>query len=257
MYNTPYMKALRTRFKRDIVAEFLPPARESSADRVIIICGGMPSVPKHQALLDFFSKKGFWVFYPRYRGSWESNGSFLEISPEKDILDIISELPKGFISMLDKKRYRVNPQQIFLFGASFGGPAALLASRDPRVTKVVAFAPVVDWKAPSKAEPLDFVERYTRDAFGNAYRITSKNWHKLKGGVFYNPVAHASSIQGRKIFIIHAKNDLSVPWSSVARFAKKVKCEFLLLKDGGHLSASNFMNPKFYRRISSFLRGRI
>ena len=86
----------RTRFKKEIVAEFLPPARSSKQQRAIILCDGMPSIPRKQALVEYLSGKGYWVFYPRWRGAWESGGQFLERSPHEDILDIVSELPKGF-----------------------------------------------------------------------------------------------------------------------------------------------------------------
>ncbi|OGZ44854.1 MAG: hypothetical protein A2844_01070 [Candidatus Ryanbacteria bacterium RIFCSPHIGHO2_01_FULL_48_80] len=128
----PY--ALRTRFKKEIVTEFLPP-RGRDTGKVIIFCSGMPSVPAKREFLEFYSKKGFWTFAPRYRGTWESGGKFLARSPHEDILDIIDELPRGFISFFDGKRYRVKPKRLYIFGSSFGGPAALLCSRDPRVTK--------------------------------------------------------------------------------------------------------------------------
>ena len=84
----------------------------------------MPSVPKIGETLAFYARKGFWVFHPRYRGSWESAGSFLEKSPERDILDIMNQLPKGFEDILNGKRHRIVPRKLYLFGCSFGGPAA-------------------------------------------------------------------------------------------------------------------------------------
>src|ERR1700746_2695084 len=85
----------RTRFKREIVTEFVPPAQSRKVQKVIVLCDGMPSVPRKQPLAEFLSKKGYWVFYPRYRGAWESDGVFLERSPHEDILDVIGQLPKG------------------------------------------------------------------------------------------------------------------------------------------------------------------
>lgn len=87
---------LRTRFKRAIVTEFLPPVRSGKTQKVIILCDGMPSIPSKQPLATFLSGKGYWVFYPRYRGGWESGGMFLEKSPHEDILDVIGGLSKEF-----------------------------------------------------------------------------------------------------------------------------------------------------------------
>ena len=85
----------RTRFKKEIVAEFLPPVRAGKRQRVIILCDGMPSIPRKQPLVEFLAAKGFWVVYPRYRGAWESGGEFLRRSPHEDILDVVNELPNG------------------------------------------------------------------------------------------------------------------------------------------------------------------
>jgi integrase len=62
----------RTRFKQQIVAEFLPPLRPRKTQKVIVLCDGMPSIPRKQPLMEFRAGKGFWVVYPRYRGAWES-----------------------------------------------------------------------------------------------------------------------------------------------------------------------------------------
>src|SRR5438874_13607522 len=84
----------RTTFSKEIVAEFLPPARHIKRQKLIILCDGMPSVPRKQALAQVLAQKGYWVIYPRWRGAWESGGRFLENSPDKDVSDIINELPK-------------------------------------------------------------------------------------------------------------------------------------------------------------------
>jgi len=267
------MHPLRTRFKEDIVAEFLPPRRVQQVHRrqargkppgksrtvvfdgakVIIICSGMPSVPSARPVMEFLSRKGYWVFFPRYRGSWESSGRFLRFSLERDILDVIDELPRGFTDLANSVRYRVKPKDIFLLAGSFGGPAGILASRDPRVTKVIAVSPVVDWRAPSKAEPFGWFEKYVREAFGEAYRVGEREWAKLKGGKFYNPVMHADEIDGRKLLIFHAKDDESVAWRPVAKFAKRVGAKLKLYKRGGHLSSRIVAKPAVWRQVRKFL----
>lgn len=246
------MHTLRTRFKKEIVAEFLPPAKKS--DKVIILCSGMPSVPSKTDLMEFLSKKGYWVFYPRYRGTWESGGRFLKISPEKDILDMIPQLSLGFKDFWNNKNYKVKPKEIYLFGGSFGGAAALLASTDKRVTKIVAISPVVDWGIKSKSEPVDWFGKFLKQAFGEAFRFSQADWNKLKSGAFYNPCTIIKKINGKKLFIIHAKDDDVVTWKPVARFAESTNAKFLLLKKGGHLPLSILIQPKFFKQINKFLR---
>lgn len=207
-----------------------------------------------EALIEFFAKKGYWVFHPRYRGAWESGGRFLQKSPHQDILDVVGELPRGFKSLHDGKTYRIKPDKIFVIGSSFGGPAAILASRDKRVAKAVAFSPVIDWRAQDKTiEPIDWIAKFTRTAFGEGYRFSLKDWAKLKTGKFYNPAAEAAKIDGKKLMIIHAKDDKVVGWRPAQKFAKLTGTKLILLKRGGHLSSSNAMKPRFHKTIAKFL----
>lgn len=247
---------MRTRFKKDIVAEFLPSTKPSS--KVIIICGGMPGAPKQEALLSFitrYSKKDYWVFYPRYRGSWESGGQFLHREPTDDIRDVINELPHGFTNLWNNKRYRVRPTEIILFASSFGGPAGILLSKDPRVTKVIAISPVVDWRDPSKDEPLAWLGKVVPKVYGNAYRYTMRDWNKLKTGRFYNPATRINDIDGSKILMVHAKDDGSVGYPAVARFAKKIGATLITRQHGGHLGFSFVVhNKSLFKKISNFLR---
>lgn len=247
----PY--TLRTRFARDIVAEFLPPFRKTKTEKVIIICGGMPTLPSKRELVYFFSQKGYWTFYPRYRGSWESDGQFLKISPHYDILDIINQLPHGFEDVWSKKKYRVNFQRLFLVGGSFGGPAQLLNSCDSRVNKIVSVSPVVDWRAPSKTERLDIMFPFLHQGFGNGYRLKEKDWNKLRTGKFYNPAYQPGLIDGSKALLIHALDDDVVGARSVTKFAKLTKSRLIMLKKGGHMRMSIMTSNRFYPRIKKFL----
>lgn len=246
------MKPLRTRFVRDIVAEFLPPSKPSQ--KVIIFLNGAPSVPRLADTLNFYAQKGFWVFHPRYRGSWESDGLFLQKSPEQDALDVINQLSKGFVCLEDGKKYSIKPTQLYLFGCSFGGPAALLASRDKRVTGVVALSPVIDWQSESRGEPLDWVFKYSKIAYGNAYRLTAKNWNKLAGGNFYNPIKHVKEVDGQKILIFQAKDDDSVNYQPAVFFAKETGSKIILLNKGGHFGSSAFSSSVVYKKIKQHLQ---
>jgi len=244
---------LRTRFKKEIIAEFLPPAKKTKRARVVIICGGMPGLPSARRLVEFFSEKGFWAIYPRYRGSWESRGIFLRKSPEEDVRDIIDELPRGFTDLWSMKKYRVRPDELYVLASSFGGPAGILVSRDKRVKKVVAICPVVDWLAPSKTESLEFMEEFVPRAFGEGYRFGKKEWRKLSTGKFYNPVHHENEIDGSKLFIIHAKDDDVVRFREVAQFAKNTGSKCKPLKRGGHLRMADTA-MKYWPEIARFFR---
>src|SRR6202047_4963642 len=214
----------RTRFKPQIVAEFLLPSRPRKAQKLIILCDGMPSIPRKQPLSEFLAAKGFWVIYPRYRGAWESGGEFLAKSPHEDILDVLDQLPKELEEIAFGQRFRLAPDQIFVIGGSFGGAAAILLSLDPRVKRVIANCPVVDWSILGDAEKAETSKanyaEYIREAFGNGYRLSDANWEKLRSGTFYNPWHHRTEITASKVMLFHAKDDPYVPYQGIKRFVE-------------------------------------
>jgi dipeptidyl aminopeptidase/acylaminoacyl peptidase len=247
--------AFRTRFKKEIVAEFLPPVRRPKKQKVIILCDGMPSLPRKQTLMEFLAARGYWVFYPRYRGSWESGGKFLQYSPHQDILDVVDELPRGVRELAFGKRFALSPDEIYVIGGSFGGAAAILASLDKRVKKVIANCPVVDWGILATEERLETSNpnyaAYIREAFGNGYRLSDSNWRKLHGGKFYNPAYHEQEITARKIMMFHAKDDPYVPYKSVKEFADRTGVKLNSFARGGHLSTEVIVQ-KQWERIKNF-----
>ena len=249
------MAVFRTRFG-GIVCEFAPPRRTVKNTKIIIFAAGLPSSPSQKNFLELWSKKGYWVFFPRYRGAWESSGQLLKNSPDKDILDVLDGLSKGFKDIFTGRKFNVRPQRVYIFGTSFGGPAAILASRDKRIDKVVALSPVVDWSTESPEEPLDFLYKVIKDGFGKGYRISKRNWSKLKRGNFYNPARHMGELNPEKIFIIHARDDRIVLYKHVAKFAKKLGCKFKTYRTGGHLRASRLIRPALHREIARFLQSK-
>jgi dipeptidyl aminopeptidase/acylaminoacyl peptidase len=248
----------RTRFAREIVCEFLPPARARKKGRVIILCDGMPGIPRKKTLVQFLSRKGYWVFYPRYRGAWESDGEFLKRSPHEDVLDVIGGLQKPITELAFGRKFEVNAPEIFVIGGSFGGAAAILASLDERVTRVIANCPVVDWtilRESEKAETSKPYATYLREAFGNAYRMKARNWNKLYAGKFFNPAHHADEIDAKKILMYHAKDDPNVPWQSVEKFARQTGAKLRLFALGGHLK-TEYVVTRYWKEIERFFRGK-
>ena len=245
----------RTRLKRDVVTEFLAPARPGKTQRAIVLCDGMPSIPRKQPLAEFLSRKGYWVFYPRYREAWESGGEFLARSPHLDILDVVGGLATEFRELAFGRRFRLAVEEVFVIGGSFGGAAAILASLDPRVKKVVANCPVVDWAILPREEKKEtsnasYVE-YIRAAFGTGYRLSDKNWKKLRGGRFYSPLYHARDITASKVMMFHARDDPYVPYRSVQKFARLTGARLKLFRRGGHLS-TDLIVRKYWAQIRDF-----
>ncbi|HMR55179.1 MAG TPA: prolyl oligopeptidase family serine peptidase [Candidatus Doudnabacteria bacterium] len=250
------MYTLRTRFAKDIVCEFLPPARVTKKQRVIIFADGMPSVPSKKSLLEFFSKKGFWVFHPRYRGTWESDGKFLAKSPHLDIKDVIDGLEKPFKDLWSSKVIKLKADNIFLIGTSFGGPSSIFLTDDKRVTKSIAISSLVNWQNTGRDEPIAKLIKFTAGAFGDGYRISKNGWQKIKQGKFYNPVKYSGRIDGSKILFIHAKDDSVCRYSETKKFAKMINSKLITVNKGGHIGSSILMEPRFYKIFTKFINSK-
>lgn len=243
----------RTRFKRQILTEFAAP-KDRTSKKIIILCSGVPGSPDKDDMLEFWAKKGYWTFFPRYRGTWESHGRFLDHSLEYDLFAVIDGMQKRFKDYWSGKSFKVTPEHVTIVGTSFGGAAAILATLDKRVQKAICISPVVDWMAEEKQDPLKNLYKLIRQAYGGVYRINKKNWDRLATGDFYNPIQHIDKFDASKIFIFHAKNDQIVKYKPVEEFAKRLNCQFQSFKVGGHLSSSILMERKHYKQVAEFLR---
>ena len=247
----------RTRIGKDIIAEFIiPPSLKAQKEgRVAIICRGAPTMPGYSSVLEFLAKKGFYAIVPRYRGTWESSGTFLQHDPTGDIKEVIDALAKPLLSLWEGKEYRLPKKiQICLFASSFGGPAAFFLSTDKRVSKVVALSPVCDWSDDCGVEPLDELDAMTKLYYGEGYRLAKNAWKKLKKGDFYNPMTAIDRIDPTKVLIFHTEDDDVVSIASVERYAVVTDAKLLVSKDGGHLGVSEIMEPETWKEITKFLK---
>ncbi len=247
------MHTLRTKFKNEILAEFLPPSRATKKQKVIILCSGAPGIPGKQGQIEFFAKKGFWTFAIRYRGSWESSGKFLAKSPEQDVLDVIEEIPKGFTEAWGKQKFKFKPDQTIVMGGSFGGTAAILSTLSDKVDKAIAISPVIDWRKMGPEEPYPKMIRFFEDAFGQGYRFVKNGWDKLKSGKFYNPINHVTKIDSKKLIIFHAKDDRTCLYHLTHKFCADTKVKLYTLSRGGHLGPDILMKPSHLNRVNKFL----
>ena len=243
----------RVRLARDIVAEVLLPERQTG--KVAVLAIGAPSGSSKLDRMRFLVAQGYVVVYPRYRGTWESDGYFLEHSPADDIRDVIVELEKNtFVQeVAPGEIIPIKVKAIHLFGGSFGGPAVLMNTDLPIVKKVIAHSPVIDWSVEGEDEPFDEFVRYSCQGFGGAYRTrTPSDWQKLVKTDFYNPLSHTKTILGKKVFILHAQDDTNVPVDPVIPFAESIGARYYLKPHGGH--GIKFEHQFLWKKVEAFLR---
>jgi len=252
MKKKPVM-SIRTRFARDIVAEVFFPEKQTG--KVAILAIGAPSGSSKKERMEFLAARGYVAIYPRYRGTWESGGFFLEHSPASDIRDVILELEKKkfVVDVRTGEKFPLTVSAVHLFGGSFGGPAVLLNTDLPIVKKVIAYSPVIDWSVEGEDEPFDEFVRYSCLGYSGAYRPKHiSDWQKLVRTDFYNPIAHVKTIDGKKVFIMHAKDDTNVPCDPVAPFAEKIGASYYLKPHGGH--HIKFEHGFLWKKVGAFLK---
>ena len=247
------VRSVRTRFARDIVAEVFFPEKQTG--KVAVLAIGAPSGSSKKERLHFLVSQGYVAVYPRYRGTWESDGYFLEHSPSDDIQDVILELEKKkcVTDILTGEVFPIKINAVHLFGGSFGGPAVLMNTHLSIVKKVIATSPVIDWSVEGEDEPFDEYVRYSVLGYGGAYRVKDKkDWQKLLKTDFYNPIAHVKKIDGKKVFIIHAKDDTNVPCDPVIPFAEKIGATYYIKPTGGHhiMITHGFL----WKKVEAFLK---
>lgn len=246
----------RTRIAGEIVTEILLPPRQTG--KVAILAMGLPSSVSKGELLQFLAAQGYVVLFPRYRGTWESDGYFLEHSPTQDIHDILEALSAekalrdvatGLVISL-KKTKRAD-----LFGGSFGGPAVLLNSRHTLVKKVIATSPVLDWTQAGEDEPFDQHVRFVMAGFGGVYRLRRQaDWQKLVTTDFYNPMTRLQDIDGKKVFLLHAKDDRIVPYEPLIPFAQATGAAYYVKPKGGH--RLRITHQFLWKKIVTFLNAK-
>ncbi|MFH0803728.1 MAG: YqiA/YcfP family alpha/beta fold hydrolase [Candidatus Tagabacteria bacterium] len=228
---------------KDIIFEFTPPESEEKKG-VIIICDGLPSVPKQKDLMSYFSSQGFFVIYPRYSGTWESDGEFLKESPTKDIEDIINLIKTGkIIELYADKEFNIESGGIYLIGSSFGGAVALSLAESKNISKVVALSPIVDFKRHNNQggeQDLNWLSGFILKAFGQGYRFDNSNWKKMIKGEIFNPPQELKLKKetSMKILILYDKSDESVDYKKIKDYSSKNGIKTIETENIGHLSFS-------------------
>ncbi|MCR4333859.1 MAG: alpha/beta hydrolase [Patescibacteria group bacterium] len=148
------------------VCEYLLP--DAYTD-VLILVDGLPRVPELGAFMNLLSSWGYAVFYPRLRGTWESEGEFLDHDPAEDIRTLAHHLRKGLVL----QGHAVHTDRVLVLGTSFGGLVALGASLSENVALSIALSPVYAMSAVSN---IDTLGSFIKEGYGGAYRCTDDNW---------------------------------------------------------------------------------
>ncbi|MFA6256241.1 MAG: alpha/beta hydrolase [Candidatus Absconditabacterales bacterium] len=144
-----------------------------NAKQVVIFCPGLPeSSGYNDGIIKYISNEyNISCIYPQYKGTWQSDGVFLNESPSKDIESIIQNIRGG-------KIIKNSNTPITLIGSSFGGGIALSLSWNNDISKIIALSPLT---VNSNNVDRDGLFQYIKNQRPE-YRVDDKGYERLKSG---------------------------------------------------------------------------
>ena len=214
---------------KNVISEYIDVEESKSC---VILLEGLPSIPDGKKIMNIFSNQGFSVFYPRYVGTWESEGQFLKKSPVEEIEDIIDSLING-IKLNDKVR---KFKEIYVVATSFGGSIALTLRNRPEIKQILALSPVCEY---DKIESLSTLSEYLKIAFPGSYRYMEEDWQNLLKGELISPARNLENFSERdKITIFGGVEDPQISINQLKNFSQKYRIKFYRFDKKGHLSFS-------------------
>lgn len=167
-------KQILKSYSGEVFFEFLTHKGEADA---IIILPGFPSSNNYDKLMQFFYEKGFNVFFPRYPGSYQSKGKFLDENPFDHLSGFVDHLSGGSTENLwDLGTKNFKNRRYFLLSGSFGGPfaCALAKKHSGKFTKIILTSPVLDFSNHNvefEEQDLLHLTGFIKRSFTNLYQI--------------------------------------------------------------------------------------
>lgn len=208
-------------------------------EKSILLLEGLPAVPKRHETLRMLANLGYSVFYPRYKGTWESEGEFLSDNPMTDINEFISALRKG----LDFNGVVKSFTQIKILSTSFGGYIALNLDLS-QVDKLICLSPVVDFK---QVEGIETLESALKKNYPMAYRFNSEVWGKLLNNRYSNFTSLEEN--SKKVSVLAGADDKSIKAEDLEKFAQNYILNLKILQSKEHLSFSDLSETNILREI--------
>ncbi len=216
--------------------------------KAIVFLLGLPGSPKEYEMFQYFKLEGFDIFLPRYEGTWESKGEFLERAPSVATEELVAALKSG-ITLADENIYKSN--NVFVLGASFGGGVSLTLNSES-VKAVCALSPVISFKNVNKIETLG---TYLSTQEKENYRFVNTQWCKLISDALYSPITDMCISPGN-VLLIAGKNDDQIMYTEIQNFATDKGILNIEIEDTGHITFSK-ITEELQKRISGFFNSKI
>ena len=214
---------------------------QKSNGKTIIILPGLPEYPRPKKIMEDLSLKGYHVVYPRYSGTFESDGLFLKRSPSEDVVFLLNELRNDkLVELYAKEKKKIPCNEVIIIAMSFGGSVALEIAKSDKFkdTKFIIGAPVLDFKTHGDIpgeQDLRNLKRFLLDGFPNIYRFEERDFDNLLEGKVISTAYDTKKFYG-DITVFHGTNDEAISFDKVKDFSDSKGIKLLKLEGEVHLS---------------------
>jgi esterase/lipase len=232
--------------------------QDKLADAVIIL-PGFPSNNDFSGLIHHFYSKGYHVFVPRYRGTYQSHGKFLGKNPVDDLADFIDKMDtKKAKDLWDGKKKDFKLGKKIILADSFAGAIAcgLAAKHSGRLSHLMLAAPIWDFQnynSDGKEKDIEAMTEFVRKSYKNCYRFKFKSMKKvLSKFPELKPEFYAPRLK-LPVLIIHDPNNHSVSFKNTQEMMKKLAKVTLLEHRLGHHLTEDLLSVH-WQDIDKFIK---
>jgi pimeloyl-ACP methyl ester carboxylesterase len=220
--------------------------QDNLADAVIIL-PGFPSNNDFSGLIHHFYNKGYHVFVPRYRGTYQSHGKFLGKNPVDEIADFVNRLDSKVVKDLwDGKKKQFKLGKKIIVADSFGGAIACgLAAKYPsKFSHLILSAPIWDFQKynlDGKEQDIEAMTEFVRKSYKNCYRFKFKSIKKVLAKYQeLKPEFYASKLK-LPVLVVQDPNDTFVSIKRTQEMIPKLLKVTLLEHRLGHYLTEDLM----------------
>lgn len=216
------------------------------SDQALVLLEGLPAVPQRVEFINTLRKNGYSVFYPRFRGTWESTGTFLGNSLVEDVLEVATYIHEGFTTGSSKHKF----SSICVLATSFAGAVALSLPKTTHIQKIVSLSPVFDF---TKVVGIQTLKTHLRDVFTMAYRFEDSRWNDLLQNKIVAPVSNFDPATASQHLVLAGALDEQISTEGLEAFCKERAVKVKIYQNVGHISYSR-ISENVLNDIFSFLK---
>jgi len=240
-------------FAKEIFFEYKTHKEPSKA---IIILTGFPSSNKEDEIINTLFEKGYNIFFMRYKGSFQSEGKFLEKNPSQEIKEFINYLEnEKTINLWDEKESVFKNTEYIILSGSFSGSIAL-GINDNKINKIILCSPVWDYtehNIDGDEQELKHLTKFVKKGWNKLYRYDfediQEQMKKFENCKWKN---YKNNLTNKKILVFHDPKDKPTNIKHTRKKAKEINTIKIIEHELGHGMKSSLIQ-KYLKNILEFI----